>query len=221
MQEATPAIQPDPTPSQRPPRQHVPRGTAEFGMWLLLASLTVLFAASLLAYALIRLGVFGWPVDPTTGIRPEPPAPSAVQMPAGLWASTLVILASSYTIHRAVGAVRRERQSSFRHWLLVTMGLAAVFLLVQAPSLAELLGRQSDAAAGPGSARLFHFAFFLIVVHALHVVGGVIPLCIVVRAAHRGRYDHEYHTPVRTLAMYWHFLDVIWLAMFGVLLALG
>lgn len=189
-------------------------------MWLLLASLTMLFVASLVAYALIRLGVFGWPIMPD-GSQAQPPAPHSIGMPGGLWVSTLIILGSSYTIHRAVDAVRRERQTAFRQWLLGTAGLAALFLLIQAPSLADLLGRQSAVAAGPGSARLFHFAFFLIVVHALHVVGGVIPLGVVTHAAHRGRYDHEYHMPVKTLAMYWHFLDVVWLVMFGVLLLLG
>ena len=64
-----------------------------------------------------------------------------------------------------------------------------------------MLGRAAE-----GGTALQYAVFFLIIVHALHVVGGLVPLIVVTRNAHAGRYDHEYHGPVKRLAMYWHFL---------------
>ncbi len=63
--------------------------------------------------------------------------------------------------------------------------------------------------------------FFLIIVHAAHLIGGLIPLGIVTHHAFRSRYDHEAYNPVKYVAMYWHFLDVVWLCLFFGLLLIG
>jgi len=54
----------------------------------------------------------------------------------------------------------------------------------------------------------------------LHVVGGLIYLMMVLLKAYAGRYDHERYTGVRHAAMYWHFLDIVWLVMFGTMVVL-
>ncbi len=51
------------------------------------------------------------------------------------------------------------------------------------------------------------------IIHALHVVGGVAALVFIFFGIARGAYDHERHFPVRFCAMYWHFLDVVWIIM--------
>ncbi|MDQ3331760.1 MAG: cytochrome c oxidase subunit 3, partial [Planctomycetota bacterium] len=60
--------------------------------------------------------------------------------------------------------------------------------------------------------------FVLILLHALHFVAGMIALTIVTRRGLAGRYDHEYHGGVRLCALYWRFLDVVWIALFGTFL---
>jgi heme/copper-type cytochrome/quinol oxidase subunit 3 len=135
------------------------------------------------------------------------------------------------SISLAVAAVRRERQRAFRGWLAATLGIAAAFVLVQAPSLGSILVSHLDqlrAAAGSaaeGVARppmaLLGLIFFLIVVHALHVVGGIVALGWVLYRAGQNAYDHEHYLPIRHTALYWHFLDVVWLVMFGTMLLLG
>ena len=220
----------DPTPSptrflplpgsgKTPQRHHVPPGTHALGMWLFLAALAVLFVAGMLVYVIIRLAattVRPAPLAPGA-IEPLPPLPlHAIDMPLILWLSTGAILISSYTIHRAMDNVVHERQDRFRQALLATLLLAVPFFLAQGAGLAELFGR-ADAAG----ATLQNAIVFLIIVHAAHVIGGLIPLAIVIRQAHAGRYDHEYHTPVKHLARYWHFLDAVWLVMFATFLLLG
>lgn len=61
---------------------------------------------------------------------------------------------------------------------------------------------------------LYGLVFFLVLIHALHVFGGIIALARTWQQARRGVYDHEHYQPVRHVALYWHFLDAVWLAMF-------
>lgn len=191
--------------------QCLPRNTGMIGMLLFLAALTVLFVGSLLVYTLIRTGVFG-----------ATPAPlHTVNLPRGLWVSTALMLASSFTLHQALAAVRRERQAALRGFLVATLLLAIGFIAVQVPSMAQLLSRHSEAMAGAQKVAAYGSIFFLVLVHALHVVGGLVPLVIVTRNAFVDRYDHESHEPVRNVLMYWHFLDVVWIVMFALLWLLG
>jgi heme/copper-type cytochrome/quinol oxidase subunit 3 len=186
-------------------RHHTPPGTGTFGMWLFLAALTMLFAATLAAYILLRIRAGAGP----------PLGDLAV--PAVFWASTAAILTSSYTMHRALQSVRAERQTRFRNALLLTLLLAAAFLLLQAPGMTELVTTH----LGQASTALYGLMFFLVAVHAAHVIGGLIPLMVITVRANMGRYDHESHAPVKYVAMYWHFLDGVWLVMLFVLLVLG
>jgi len=210
-----------PPPADRPVTHHrVPPGAGVFGMWLFLAALGMLFAASMLGYVLIRVQQTRELVNPVTKevIAAAAPPLGTLHLPFGLWFSTLVILASSFTMHLALQNVRRERQAKFRNWLVATLILAGLFLLVQTPSLASLLIGHNHADTGH---TLLGFVFFLVIIHALHLIGGVIPLAVVTRNAHLGAYDHEAHGPVRYVTMYWHFLDAVWIVMFGVLLLTG
>jgi heme/copper-type cytochrome/quinol oxidase subunit 3 len=176
-------------------------------MWLLLAALTMLFGATLAAYVLIRV----------TGAQ-SPPLRS-MHLPQALWLSTAIILLASYTIHRALASVRRERQNPLRHYLAITCILALAFVIVQTPSLATLL-RQHHSIAGQ-SVHLYGLIFFLILVHALHVLGGIVGLSVTTLHAYQHRYDHEHYAGVKHAAMYWHFLDAVWIVMFVGMLALG
>lgn len=213
-----------PTPGE--PR--LPERVGVFGMALTLASFGMLFAASMLGYVLIRvanlprtLSPDQLPADPILAQELQHQAARGVpwgliQVPWLLGISTLLIIASSVTMHRALTDVRRERQAAFRRMLHGTLALSGLFVLVQVPGLYQLVSDNADRFAS--DQRLHIFIFALIVIHALHVIGGLIPLAIITRCAHRGDYDHEWHTPVRLVTIYWHFLDAVWLVMLGLFL---
>ena len=61
-------------------------------------------------------------------------------------------------------------------------------------------------------------SFALSLIHALHVLGGMIFLGFVMYQARRQKYDHERHFAVDNCANYWHFLDVVWVCMLAVFL---
>ncbi|MFA9477973.1 heme-copper oxidase subunit III [Phycisphaerales bacterium AB-hyl4] len=201
---------PQPMQERRHPPQprhhHVPPGTGTFGMLLFLLALAILFAASMVLYIVFRITADGPPLG-------------SVQLPFGLWVSTAIILISSYTMHRALQNVRHERQTAFRNAMMLTLLLGVAFLVVQTPSLMGLIAEHREQLAlGEAGMPLYGLVFFLILVHAVHVVGGIAPLAVFTLNAHAGRYDHESYAPIKYMAMYWHFLDVVWILMFVMLL---
>jgi heme/copper-type cytochrome/quinol oxidase subunit 3 len=198
----------------------VPVRVQTFGMVLFLVTLTMLFGSTMLLYVILRL---------RAGDATPPGALRGGLVNPKLFLSTLIVLAASLTIHMAVLRIRRHQLPSFFRWLIATDLLAVAFLAVQTPAMIQILGSQPEippdtpslAAGGNPVTQLYKLLFVLVAIHALHVLGGVIYLWVVTRRALAGVYDHEYYTGVHHAALYWHFLDVVWLTMFGMFLVLG
>lgn len=179
---------------------HIP-GAGTFGMAVLILSLSMLFSASMAAYMFIRSHTENWG-------RAMP------HLPRSLWLSTLIIVLASVTIQRAHGAVRRGQDRRLTSNLTATFVIGVVFLLLQTFNWWEFY--QAIRHIDLSGAYLGMF-FVLTGLHAAHVVGGLIPLGIVIGRAGRGRYSPNFHPGVRYLAIYWHFLDAVWVALFCVL----
>jgi len=162
-------------------QQHLPRHAGTLGMALFLASLGMLFAASMVGYLIIRI----------LGNNAPPLGESALTVPMSLWASTALMLLSSVTIHQALMKVRREKLKQLRQMLVATLVLALGFVLLQGPALFTLLAEHQAAMAD--NVFLFGLIFFLILLHAAHVVGGLVPLAVVTVKSFADRYDHEYY----------------------------
>jgi heme/copper-type cytochrome/quinol oxidase subunit 3 len=202
-------------------------------MWIFLASLGMFFGSSMLGYGLVR---FDGPMRPPRG---------SLRTPPGLWLSTAVLVLSGWTMDRALRAVRRERQLPFRLYLTATAILGTTFIAVQGPCLVRLLEQHEIAelqpvqpakartggdsaeyirardAPGGRQVQLYAFIVVLIALHGLHVLGGLLPIAVAAVRAWHGRYDHEVHGGVVYCAMYWHFLDGVWLFMFASFLFLA
>jgi cytochrome c oxidase subunit 3 len=170
-------------------------------MWIFLATLTVLFLAAIVGCLAVRLKATGWP------------PPGMPRLPAGLWLATAILAAGSATIHRALRLVRAGEGSASTRWLAVTLALGGAFLAVQGWNWWGLIRVRLTAASN-----LYAFTFFMLTgLHAVHVVGGVALLAVVVARSHLGRYGSGHHPGVTYAAMYWHFLDAIWVLLFAVL----
>lgn len=185
----------------------VPAGTGTFGLSVFLASLGMLFAASMIAYVIIR----------TTG-QNAPPL-RTLSVPPILWVSTLFMLASSLTIHRGLSAIRRGDTDRLRACMLVTALLAIAFLAVQAPALYRLF--HTHQVSREQNIFLYGLVLMLIGLHAAHVLGGLVPLFRVTRGSMAGRYSQDDHRGVTHCVMYWHFLDAVWVLMFAMFLITG
>jgi cytochrome c oxidase subunit 3 len=176
-------------------------------MWLFLIALFMLFGAVMVAYLFIRLA----------GAK-SPPL-HVIHLPSLLWLSTALVIGVSIALARAVKYLRMEKQDSFRDWFRVSLLMAVGFIIVQAPAMLMLL-RAHYQLRSQGMF-LYGLVFFLILIHALHVVGGIVAMVWVGIKAERGVYDHEHYLPVNHVAMYWHFLDFVWLSMFVTFLSTG
>ena len=89
-----------------------------------------------------------------------------------------------------------------------------MFLVLQTLNWLELVSQNLTAASN-----LYGFTFYVLTaLHAGHVIGGLIPLWIVMRRAFAGRYSSFFYGGVKHVGMYWHFLDVVWVIIFVVLM---
>jgi cytochrome c oxidase subunit I+III len=127
---------------------------------------------------------------------------------------TVLLLASSVTLHlaeRSHDAGRRGRRDTC---LAVTIALGLAFLVGQVTEYSRMFG--SGIHVGTN---LFATTFFTLTgFHGLHVLGGLVALSILLGLALRG----ELHaTGLRGVGYYWHFVDVVWLVVFGVVYLRG
>ena len=179
------------------------------GMRLFLASLAMLFAASVVGMIVIRVQTGDeWPRD-------LPPMPSI------LWASTVLLLASSGTIQAAVASAEAGRAGRLAVAFTATVVLALAFLVLQTSAGVRWM---SVVAPRWGHSEAYRFAlssfYVLTGLHAAHVLGGLVPMIVVAKRALEGRYAPGRHAGVRYCAIYWHFLDAVWLGLFALLVVM-
>jgi len=176
-------------------------------VWL--ASEILFFGSLFAAYFTLRGNAHGpWP-------------PKGVELevwPAALF--TVVLVGSSATMQMAVRAAVAGRGTVARRWLALTAALASVFLANQAREWHD---------AGFGlSSHAFGSCFFVMTgFHGLHVLGGVFAMVLFLVANKVGTYPAQVHVedrtlshndaPLEVLAYYWHFVDVVWVALFATL----
>jgi cytochrome c oxidase subunit III len=146
--------------------------------------------------------------------HPPWPPPGFPVLPHSLWLSTLVIIASSFTAQWALRDARADALAGMRRWLTMTFMLGLAFLALQAWAWWQIVAQVQSPSQNAGPyLKLF---YVLTGLHAAHVIGGLIPLGAVTRRAFAGRYSATYHPGVQYCAIYWHFLDAVWCAMFVV-----
>jgi heme/copper-type cytochrome/quinol oxidase subunit 3 len=106
----------------------------------------------------------------------------------------------------------KGRTAAFRGWLLVTIVLGAVFLLGQANEYRMLFG---EGLAIDSS--LFTSTFFTLTgFHGLHVTAGLVALGILAGLAFAGDFRSGASRALRSVGLYWHFVDAVWVAVFSI-----
>jgi heme/copper-type cytochrome/quinol oxidase subunit 3 len=129
---------------------------------------------------------------------------------AGIY--TVFLLSSSFTVWRAESSLRRGSKRGFQAWLLVTIVLGAVFLVGQGREYLHLYGEDVTV-----SRNIFGTSFFTLTgFHGLHVLLGLIMLIVIWALAWRGEFEEKHSSAVEAVALYWHFVDWIWVVIFSV-----
>lgn len=131
---------------------------------------------------------------------------------------TICLLSSSFTIHLAATALRRGSIGSFRILWLVTIALGAAFLYGTATEWHRLICQEGLTI----STNLFGTTYYSLVgLHGFHVVVGLVSLSIVMALTLLGSVGSEHAERVDVLALYWHFVDVVWIVVFTVVYVIG
>ncbi len=125
--------------------------------------------------------------------------------------NTLLLLISSFTFHRAGAALRRGNHPLCQRWLLVTAALGFSFLAGQMKEYFALPFGLTD--------NLFASTFYAITgFHGLHVtLGGVMILIVWWQSREGGRITVDNQFPLEAAELYWHFVDGIWVILYGLL----
>ncbi len=194
-------IRPVSTSPSAPPQK---RGISprRLGLYVLFGSLSVLFGASLVGYLITRAQSPAWRT-------PDLPA-----LPLGLWLSTALIVAISATFQNALRAVRENRSRALSRRLWFGAGFVLLFLIAQLQNW-QYMQRGTFSAA---VRTLYPYTFYMLTgLHAAHVLGGLIPLTIVILRARRHEYSSSNHEGVELCVHYWHYLGAVWLVLFATL----
>ncbi len=180
--------------------------TMMFGFWVFLMSDAILFGMVFATYITSLRGTAGGP------------GPRDLYDIKSIFIETLLLLASSFTFGMASLALKyRHSKTQLIGWMLLTLVLGVAFLGFELHDFSGMFAK-----GGIPSRSGFLSAFFdLVPLHGLHVTAGCIWLvCLLGQIARYGT-DTQSKLGVMRLALFWHFLDIVWIAIFSVVYLAG
>lgn len=190
---------------------------AKLGMWTFLIQELLFFSALFVAYAIFRF------------LYPEMFLEAASHLDWRMGAlNTVVLITSSFTIVMAVRSAQLSQRKNLLLYLIVTFLLAGCFMVVK---YIEYMGKIEHGYLpthfffGEGEhAQLpifFGLYFVMTGLHGLHVVIGMGVILWLIYRAYKNEFYEDYFTPVEMVALYWHFVDLVWIFLFPLFYLVG
>jgi cytochrome c oxidase subunit III len=173
--------------------------TAWLGMVIFLGSWAMMFGSLFFSYGVLRLRQPGWPPLGT------PPLPRF--LPA---LNTLVLALNALALQRSLTAARRGQKPEAVRSLVAGLTLGLAFVALQVVLWKTLFTSGLTLEDGSLAAVVYGLTGF----HALHVVGGLLGLGLLLPAMLSGRLNAARNNRLRLWVMYWHFVGVVWLTMY-------
>ncbi len=173
----------------------------KFTLWVAIGSIIMMFAGLTSAF-IVKSNQVNW---------------KTVELPKAFYVSTAVILLSSLTIQLALRSFKQREMKKYRMLMGVTLLLGAAFVVLQWQGFKELW-EQHIRFKGAGAGQFLYVIFGL---HALHVIGGIIALFVMFVKTYVGKTKLYSSVPVEVMALYWHFVDVLWLYLLVFFLVIG
>lgn len=194
------------------------REASSLGMWVFLVTEVMFFGGMITGYVAYR---YAYPSAFEAG---------SVHMlfMAGTINTALLITASLFMV-LALHYARVDNRKLLVWCLIAAMFLGVCFLAIKGYEywdhwVEHKVPGHSFQWDGPDprhAEMFFVMYFFLTGFHALHMVIGVTIVGIITWFAYKGHYTPEYHNPVENIALYWHFVDIIWIFLYPMLYLIG
>jgi cytochrome c oxidase subunit III len=176
----------------------------KIGLWAFMGVVTTLFFLLTIAF-LARSQLSDWQALGDLG--------QPLANPSRLWVNTAMLVVGSIMMELACIAARRGSLPWTRFGLVLGGLFAATFILGQLEFWQTLRAAGYFVASNPANS----FFYLITGLHGLHLLGGLVAWGVVTIKAWRNRETEHVRLGVELTANYWHFLLVLWLAMFGLL----
>ncbi|WP_080238108.1 cytochrome c oxidase subunit 3 [Spirosoma rigui] len=176
------------------PEETLSMNPKKFILWLFIVSIIMLFAAMTSAY-LVRRAEGNW-LDYT--------------VPAVFAYSSIVLVASSLTMHWAYIAAKKDNFRSLKIAITITFALGMAFLYMQFQGWVQLVDQNVFFVGNPAGSFMYIFTGL----HAFHLISGLIVLVFALVAAFRMKVHAKNMNQIEIAASYWHFLDILWLYLY-------
>ena len=134
-------------------------------------------------------------------------------LPTAFFLSTVVIICCSITFHLAKKAIQKDNRSATTSFLLSTLALGILFVILQFVGFRQVI----DAGyffTGSASSITTTFLYVVTLTHLVHLSGGIISLLIIIYNHFKQKYNSSQFLGIELGAMYWHFLDFLWIYLF-------
>ena len=170
----------------------------KFTLWVAICSIIMMFAGLTSAY-IIKRNQANW---------------LTFELPLVFWYSSALIILSSFTMMLSQKAFAEREMGKYRRMLAITTLLGITFIALQVIGFIQL------SASGITLTKnvAYSFLYILVGLHAVHVIGGVIALFVMLVRIFSRRSRNYSIVPVEMMSTYWHFVDLLWIYLFVFLL---
>lgn len=170
-------------------------------LWISIASMAMMFAGLTSGYIVSRSSLM------------QDNAWLVFDIPSVFYVSTAVMLLSSGAMFLAVRAAREGKKSNLLTMLFATLALGTVFGVLQFYGWGDLHASKIYFAGSDANTSGSWF-YIITAFHLLHLLGGWIALVVTTVKAYMGKYTSEDYQGVEMAAIFWHFVDILWIYLF-------
>ena len=162
----------------------------KFAMWIAIGSIIMMFGGLTSGY-IVRRSQGNW---------------ENITLPVEFTISTIVILLSSGTLMLALKSFKQRKMQMHRNMVGITFILGITFTVLQYFGFKDLLSHMKWA-----DNVSFQYLIVIILVHALHILGGVVALFILFLQTYSKKVKTYSSNALEIAGTYWHFVDILWL----------
>lgn len=172
---------------------------------------TIVWLASELMFFAGLFAMFFTVKAQNTGAWPPPPAEISVSYALPF---TVILVASSLTCQWGVFAAERGDVFRLRFWYVVTLIMGIVFVLGQAGEYNTLMTEHETTISSSAFGTVFYMTTGF---HGLHVIGGLFAFVFLIIRTKLSKFTPAQAIAAIVVSYYWHFVDIVWIGLFGVI----